>query len=84
MGEKYKHRKWYVYLGGSPFNTDNYQLTSSTPTCSNGKNLCAIYAKGYAEQPEEFSQAMRIAIANAFATCQRQLTESGIPIVLMK
>ncbi|SEB22389.1 hypothetical protein [Pedobacter hartonius] len=84
MDNKYKNRHWYAYVDGNPLNPENYQLTTITPWCTNGKNLCAIYTIGYDEQPEEFSPKMKMVIANALVTGVPQPIGSEVLLVLMK
>ena len=84
MADKLKHRKWYAFLGGNPLIPENYQITTKRPQCSSGKNICAIYARGYDEQPEEFSTEMRIHIANALVTGASQPMGSSTPEVVLR
>jgi len=38
-------RAWYSYTGqGSVLFPDNYAYSSSSPTCINGRTVCAVYA----------------------------------------
>jgi len=84
MGEKLKHRHWYAYIQGNPLTAESYYLIDKKPVTSNGKTICAIYARGFVEQPEEFSSELKLMIARAIATGQLQTTNSGVPIVLLK
>jgi len=84
MGDKSRYKHWYVYLHGHPFNTESYQLVNLKPRCSNGKNLCAIYADGYEDQPFEFSNKLKMHIANALAIGEAQPADSESHIVLLR
>jgi hypothetical protein len=84
MGDKSRYKHWYVYLYGHPFNPENYQLVHTKPWCSNGRNLCAIYADGYEDQPFEFSNKLKTQIANALALGTSQPSDANSPVVLLK
>lgn len=84
MGDKLKHRRWYAFLSGNPMVTESYQIATETPRCSNGRILCAIYARGYDEQPEELSTEMKIYIANALITGASQPIGSITPVVVLR
>jgi hypothetical protein len=84
MDNKHKNRHWYAYVHGNPLIPESYQLTTIRPWCTNGKTLCAIYAIGYDEQPEEFSPKMKMAIANALVSGMPQPIGSEELLVLMK
>lgn len=83
MSDKLKHRKWYAYIGGNPLIPESYQLATLTPLCRNGRSLAAVYARGYEEQPEEFSTSMKTHIANALITCSSQ-PAGGPPLVVLR
>jgi len=84
MGDKLKHRRWYAYIQGDPLASESYFLIDKRPLTANGKSICAIYARGFVEQPEEFSSDMKLLIARALATGQQQSSKSGVPIVLLR
>ena len=84
MADKFKHRHWYVHLGGNPLEPENYYLVSKTPMCSSGKNICAIYALGFGAQPEDFSPNLKTAIANGLVTGMPQSTKENVTIVVLK
>jgi hypothetical protein len=84
MGDKSRYKHWYVYLYGHPLNPESYQLVTVKPRCSNGTNLCAIYADGYEDQPFEFSNKLKMHIANAIALGEAQPYDSEWPVVLLR
>jgi hypothetical protein len=84
MGDKHKHKQWYVYIYGNPLNPESYQLVTVTPRCVNGKNICAIYADGYEGQPFDFSNKLITHIANAIATGLPQPAGADPKIVVLK
>jgi len=84
MGDKYKHKQWYVYIYGNPLSPESYQLVSVRPTCANGRNICAIYADGYEDQPFEFTNKLKMHIANAIATGSAQPLGGNPYVVLLK
>jgi len=84
MGDKLKHRRWYAYIQGDPLTAESYYLIDKKPVTSNGKTICAVYVRGFLDQPEEFSSDTKSLIARAIATGQLQTTSAGVPIVLLK
>lgn len=84
MSDKLKHRKWYAYIGGNPLIPESYQLATVTPTCKNGRNLVAIYTRGYDEQPDELSTSMKTHISNALLTGMAQPGGTEVPLVVLK
>jgi hypothetical protein len=84
MGDKNKHKKWYVYLYGNPLSPENYQVINVAPRCGNGRNICAVYADGYEDQPFEFSNKLKAHIANAIATGAAQPIGGNPYVVVLK
>lgn len=84
MGDKSRYKHWYVYLYGHPLNPKSYQLVKDKPRCWNGRNICAIYADGYEDEPFEFSEKLKRHIATAIALGTPQPTDSITPVVLLK
>lgn len=77
-------KSWYVFLGGDPYAPVSYRLVPDKPWCTNGRNLCAIYANGTGLQPTTLSEKMRDVIAVALATGVSQPLGAVVPIVLLK
>ncbi|MCX2477777.1 hypothetical protein OQY15_01670 [Pedobacter sp. MC2016-15] len=44
-------RSWYAFMGGDPFNVENYHRLTAKPGYLCGANLCAIYATGVEIHP---------------------------------
>jgi hypothetical protein len=67
-------RVWYAYKGsGDPFSPANFSLSTITPPCVNGCQLCAIYVFNGGEAPTgPFSSNIRRYIANFLVTCLAQ------------
>lgn len=84
MGDKSRHKHWYVYLYGHPLSPKSYQMIRSTPGCINGRNLCAIYADGYEDQPFEFTNKLKMQIAAALSMGTSQPPDPETAVVLLK
>lgn len=82
--EKIKKWHWYVYITGNPLLPESYYWVDATPLCSSGKSICAIYTRGKYEQPELFTQELKMHIANALVSGQPQPTGAESPVVLLK
>jgi hypothetical protein len=61
-------RFWFSYdTVHSPFLPSSYKRQISTPGCINGPVICAIYARGFGEQPEFISDNLRQYIADGLS-----------------
>jgi len=63
-------RSWFSYDGsGSTTSVDNYIYSPATPTCLNGRRICAVYGVNNGTQkPAAFSTNLQNYIATATAT----------------
>jgi len=72
-------RAWYVFNGstdtGASDLPENYAFTTSTPTCQNGRALCAIYAVYGGTLPSVISSNLKQYIADGRATGAAQPTD---------
>jgi hypothetical protein len=66
MSDKIINKRWYAYVHGNPLSPKSYFLINIEPGFNKGTQIAAIFAKGYAEYPDEFSPKMKTHIANAY------------------
>ena|GEM_PF-423940 len=60
--EEVLNMAWFNYTPtqpNGPLNPDNYTLAGSTPTCTNGPDLCAIQADNDGSDRPEFTEALK-------------------------
>ena len=84
MKSEIKNRRWYSYTKGNPLNPKSYAIATVLPGCSTGTEICAIYAKGYAAYPDEFSERLKVNIANALISGVPQPADSDYKYVVLK
>jgi len=84
MSSKNKKKRWYAYIHGNPLSSESYFMITVQPGFGTGTQIASVFAKGYAEYPEEFSPEIKIHIANALATGVSQPAGSEKTLVLLK
>lgn len=77
-------KSWYIFLGGDPYAVASYRLVPQKPWCTNGRNLCGIFANGSGLQPDTLSEKVKDAIAAGLATGISQPSGAVTPTVVLK